>query len=108
MCIRDRFGSDLDAATLNVIEKGRRNVEILKQNQNDPFQVEDQVAIIYAGSQNLLKDVPVEKVKAFEETFLQELRKNHKKLLSELKAGKISDKETDEIKKVAEKIAKSF
>ena len=51
---------------------------------------------------------PVEKVKAFEETFLQELRKNHKKLLSELKAGKISDKETDEIKKVAEKIAKSF
>jgi len=103
-----KFGSDLDAATLNVIEKGRRNVEILKQNQNDPFQVEDQVAIIYAGSQNLLKDVPVEKVKAFEETFLQELRKNHKKLLSELKAGKISDKETDEIKKVAEKIAKSF
>ena len=103
-----KFGSDLDAATLNVIEKGRRNVEILKQNQNDPFQVEDQVAIIYAGSQNLLKDVPVEKVKAFEETFLQELRKNHKKLLTELKAGKISDKETDEIKKVAEKIAKSF
>ena len=52
-----KFGSDLDAATLNVIEKGRRNVEILKQNQNDPFQVEDQVAIIYAGSQNLLKDL---------------------------------------------------
>ena len=70
--------------------------------------MEDQVAIIYAGSQNLLKDVPVEKVKAFEETFLQELKKNHNKLLSELKAGKISDKETDEIKKVAEKIAKSF
>ena len=70
--------------------------------------MEDQVAIIYAGSQNLLKDVPVEKVKSFEEIFLQELRKNHKKLLSELKAGKISDKETDEIKKVAEKIAKSF
>jgi len=103
-----KFGSDLDAATLNVIEKGRRNVEILKQNQNDPFQVEDQVAIIYAGSQNLLKEVPVEKVKAFEEAFLQELRKNNKKLLAELKSGKISDKETDEIKKVAEKIAKTF
>jgi F-type H+-transporting ATPase subunit alpha len=103
-----KFGSDLDAATLNVIEKGRRNVEILKQNQNDPFQVEDQVAIIYAGSQNLLKEVPVEKVKAFEEAFLQELRKNNKKLLTELKSGKISDKETDEIKKVAEKIAKTF
>jgi F-type H+-transporting ATPase subunit alpha len=103
-----KFGSDLDAATLNVIEKGRRNVEILKQNQNDPFQVEDQVAIIYAGSQNLLKEVPVEKVKAFEEAFLQELRKNNKKLLTELKSGKISDKETDEIRKVAEKIAKTF
>ena len=103
-----KFGSDLDAATLNVIEKGRRNVEILKQNQNDPFQVEDQVAIIYAGSQNLLKEVPVEKVKAFEEAFLQELRKNNKKLLAELKSGKISDKETGEIKKVAEKVAKSF
>jgi F-type H+-transporting ATPase subunit alpha len=103
-----KFGSDLDAATLNVIEKGRRNVEILKQNQNDPFQVEDQVAIIYAGSQNLLKDVPVDKVKAFEEAFLQELRKNNKKLLAELKSGKISDKETDEIRKVAEKVAKTF
>jgi F-type H+-transporting ATPase subunit alpha len=103
-----KFGSDLDAATLNVIEKGRRNVEILKQNQNDPFQVEDQVAIIYAGSQNLLKDVPVNKVKAFEEAFLQELRKNNKKLLAELKSGKISDKETGEIRKVAEKVAKTF
>ena len=103
-----KFGSDLDAATQNVIEKGRRNVEILKQNQNDPFQVEDQVAIIYAGSQNLLKDVPVNKVKAFEEAFLQELRKNNKKLLAELKSGKISDKETDEIRKVAEKISKTF
>ena len=103
-----KFGSDLDAATLNVIEKGRRNVEILKQNQNDPFQVEDQIAIIYAGSQNLLKDVPVDKVKAFEESFLQELRKNHKKLLEELKSGKISDKEMDKIKTVSEKIAKTF
>ena len=103
-----KFGSDLDAATLNVIEKGRRNVEILKQNQNDPFQVEDQIAIIYAGSQNLLKDVSVDKVKAFEASFLQELKKNHKKLLSELKSGKISDKEMDQLKTVSEKIAKTF
>ena len=103
-----KFGSDLDAATLNVIEKGRRNVEILKQNQNDPFQVEDQIAIIYAGSQNLLKDVPVDRVKDFEKSFLLELKKNHKKLLAELKSGKISDKETDQLKKVSEKIAKTF
>ena len=103
-----KFGSDLDAATLNVIEKGRRNVEILKQNQNDPFQVEDQIAIIYAGSQNLLKEVPVDRVKDFEKSFLLELKKNHKKLLAELKSGKISDKETDQLKKVSEKIAKTF
>ena len=103
-----KFGSDLDAVTLNVIEKGRRNVEILKQNQNDPFKVEDQIAIIYAGSANLLKDVPVDKVKAFEASFLQELKKNHKKLLSELRLGKISDKEMDQLKTVSEKIAKTF
>jgi F-type H+-transporting ATPase subunit alpha len=70
-----KFGSDLDAATLNVIEKGKRNVEILKQAQNDPFTVEDQVAIIYAGSKNLLRSVPVESVKAFEQSFLETLRK---------------------------------
>jgi F-type H+-transporting ATPase subunit alpha len=70
-----KFGSDLDAATLNVIEKGKRNVEILKQAQNDPFRVEDQVAIIYAGSKNLLRNVPVESVKAFEQSFLETLRK---------------------------------
>jgi len=56
-----KFGSDLDDATLNVIEKGKRNVEILKQAQNDPFTVQDQVAIIFAGSKNLLRKVPVEK-----------------------------------------------
>ena len=66
-----KFGSDLDAATLNVIEKGKRNVEILKQAQNDPYTVEDQVAIIYAGSKNLLRNVPVEKVKEFERDFLE-------------------------------------
>ena len=65
-----KFGSDLDAATMNVISKGERNVEILKQGQNDPYTVEDQVAIIYAGSKNLLKDVPVNKVKEFEATYI--------------------------------------
>ncbi len=58
-----KFGSDLDPTTLRVIQKGKRNVEILKQAENDPYPVEDQIAIIYAGSKNLLKDVPVEKVK---------------------------------------------
>ena len=59
-----------------MIEKGRRNVEILKQAQNDPFTVEDQVAIIYAGSKNLLRDVPVNKVKEFERDFIEFLMLN--------------------------------
>ena len=66
-----KFGSDLDAVTLGVIEKGKRNVEILKQAQNDPFKVEDQVSIIYLGSKDLLKAVPVEKVKDFEKKFIE-------------------------------------
>ena len=66
-----KFGSDLDEATMNVIEKGKRNVEILKQAQNDPFKVQDQVAIIFAGSKNLLKKVPVDKVKEFENKYIE-------------------------------------
>ena len=103
-----KFGSDLDAATLNVIEKGRRNVEILKQAQNDPFTVEDQVAIIYAGSKNLLRNVPVHKVKAFETAFLSNLKKNNKKVLTDLKGGKISDEVLDTLNKVAEETSKAF
>ena len=76
-----KFGSDLDAATLNVIEKGKRNVEILKQAQNDPFAVEDQVAIIFAGSKNLLRQVPVEKVKEFEQSYLELLNAKHLSLI---------------------------
>ena len=103
-----KFGSDLDAATLNVIEKGRRNVEILKQAQNDPFTVEEQVAIIYAGSKNLLRNVPVEKVKEFETAFLLTLKKKHKKVLGELKAGKLTDNVLDTLNSVAQETSKAF
>ena len=77
-----KFGSDLDPVTLSVIEKGKRNVEILKQAQNDPFKVEDQVSIIYLGSKDLLKAVPVEKVKDFEKKFIELLNLKHKKILN--------------------------
>lgn len=90
-----KFGSDLDAATLNVIEKGRRNVEILKQAQNDPFTVEDQVAIIYTGSKNLLRNVPVEKIKEFERDFIEYMNTKHRDVLDILKAGKLTDEVTD-------------
>jgi F-type H+-transporting ATPase subunit alpha len=103
-----KFGSDLDAATLNVIEKGRRNVEILKQAQNDPFTVEEQVAIIYAGSKNLLRNVPVEKVKEFETAFLSTLKKKHKIVLGELKVGKLTDNVLDTLNSVAQETSKAF
>ena len=99
-----KFGSDLDAATMNVIEKGKRNVEILKQSQNDPFKVEDQVAIIYAGSKNLLRNVPVENVKEFEKDYLAYLNAKHRKSLDVLKSGKL----TDEVLAVLEKAAKEI
>ena len=103
-----KFGSDLDAVTLNVIEKGRRNVEILKQAQNDPFTVEDQVAIIYAGSKNLLRKVPVNKVKEFETSFLETLKKNHPKTLTSLKAGKLTDDVLDALNSTAAETSKLF
>ncbi|MGB0789916.1 MAG: F0F1 ATP synthase subunit alpha [Flavobacteriaceae bacterium] len=101
-----KFGSDLDAATLNVIEKGRRNVEILKQAQNDPYTVEDQVAIIYAGSKNLLKDVPVTGVKAFEKDYIETLRMSHQEILSSLKAGKLTDEAITALTEVAAEVTK--
>ncbi len=103
-----KFGSDLDAATLNVIEKGRRNVEILKQAQNDPYTVEEQVAIIYAGSKNLLRNVPVERVKEFETAYLATLKKKHKKDLAELKAGKLTDNVLDTLNTVSQETSKAF
>ena len=103
-----KFGSDLDAATLNVIEKGKRNVEILKQAQNYPFKVEEQVAIIYAGSKNLLRQVPVEEVKAFEQNYLETLRSKHAKILATLKEGKLTDEVVDTLNAVAADLAKQY
>jgi len=103
-----KFGSDLDAATLNVIEKGRRNVEILKQAQNDPYTVEDQIAIIFAGSKNLLRDVPVDKVREFEKDYLQFLNAKHRDVLDVLKSGKLTDAVTDTLGEVCKDLAKKY
>ncbi len=103
-----KFGSDLDAATLNVINKGKRNVEILKQDQNDPFTVEDQIAIIYAGSNNLLKDVPVARVKEFERDYLEILNAKHKDSLNILKTGKITDEIIAVLEEVATEVSTKF
>jgi F-type H+-transporting ATPase subunit alpha len=93
-----KFGGDLDAATKNVIDKGARNVEILKQPQYSPFAVEKQVAIIYLGTQGLLREVPVRKMKEFEEHFLMEMESKLPDVLAEFKKGVLTD---DNKKKVA-------
>ena len=94
-----KFGGDLDAATKNVIDKGARNVEILKQLQYSPMTVEKQVAIIYLGTQGLLKSVAVKNVKAFEEHFLMELENKYPEILADFKKGNLPE---DALKKVAE------
>ena len=103
-----KFGSDLDAATMSVIEKGKRNVEILKQGQNDPYPVEDQIAIIFAGSKNLLREVPVEKVREFERDYIEFLNTKHRDVMDTLKAGKLTDEVTDTLAAVAKEISEKY
>jgi len=103
-----KFGSDLDAATKSVIDKGSRNVEILKQAQFTPFRVEDQVAIIYCGTKGLLRDVPVNKVKEFEADFLVYMRNKHANIMNELKAGKLDDTHTSAMEAAAKEISAKY
>merc|ERR1712065_10981 len=103
-----KFGSDLDAATMSVIEKGKRNVEILKQNEGDPYTVERQITIIYVGTKGLIQNVPVEKVKAFEEEYLNYLDAKHKDIMDTLKSGKLTEEATDTLAKVAKEIAAKY
>lgn len=94
-----KFGGDLDPATKVVIDKGARNVEILKQAQYAPFSVEKQVAIIYLGTQGLLRQVPVKKIKEFEEHFLLEMENKYPDVLADFKKGNLTD---DNLRKVNE------
>lgn len=103
-----KFGSDLDAATMAILDKGAKNVEILKQKQNSPLPVEKQIAIIYCGTKGLLRQVPVSKVKDFEESFLGVMEASHKNILEELRAGKLTDEVISTIEKVAAEVASQF
>jgi F-type H+-transporting ATPase subunit alpha len=103
-----KFGSDLDAATKSVLDKGARNVEILKQREGDPYPVEKQIAIIYVGTQGLMQNVPVAKVKEFEKEYLNYLEAKHADVLVALKAGKYTDELTDVLRKVAKEIADKY
>src|SRR5688500_8386129 len=86
-----KFGGDLDASTKLVLDKGARNVEILKQSQYSPFSVEKQVAIIYLGTQGLLREVPVRRMKEFEEHFIMEMETKLGDVLVEFKEGNLPD-----------------
>ena len=103
-----KFGSDLDAATKFVLDKGSRNVEILKQGQYSPSTVEKQVAILYCGTKGLLRDVPVNKVREFEVEYLGILEAQNKTVLNNLKAGKLLDEDTAILEKVALDLAKKY
>jgi F-type H+-transporting ATPase subunit alpha len=103
-----KFGSDLDAATKAVLDKGARNVEILKQREGDPMSVEKQVAIIYAGSKGLLKKVPVNRVKEFEKEYLNYLDAKHRDVLNDLKAGKFTDEITEILSRVASELSDKY
>ncbi len=103
-----KFGSDLDAATTAVIEKGKRNVEILKQGQYSPLRVEEQAAIIYCGTNGLLMDVPVDKIKEFETDYIAFLHSKHQNVLDDLASGKLTDEITSTLSMVAAELSKKY
>ena len=103
-----KFGSDLDAATKAVIEKGKRNVEILKQGQYSPLRVEEQAAIIYCGTNGLLMDVPVNKIKEFETEFISYLHQKHQNILDDLASGKLNDEITNTLESVVSDLTPKY
>jgi len=103
-----KFGSDLDAATKAVIDKGKRNVEILKQPQYSPLTVEKQIAIIYLGTKGLLRNVAVEKVKTFESDLLAAIEAKHPEVLAEFKKGGLSDEATGKVEALAKSMEGAY
>jgi F-type H+-transporting ATPase subunit alpha len=90
------------------LDKGARNVEILKQMEGDPYPVEKQIAIIYVGTKGLIQNVPVEKVKEFETEFLDYLDAKHRDTLDVLKSGKYASEQTDVLEQVAKEISAKY
>ncbi|MEO6868162.1 MAG: F0F1 ATP synthase subunit alpha, partial [Ginsengibacter sp.] len=103
-----KFGGDLDAATKAILEKGARNVEILKQPQFSPYPVEKQVAIIYLGTFGLISNVPVKNVQAFEEQFLLEMENKLPEVLGEFKKGNLPEEGIKKMVELAHEIAHQF
>jgi F-type H+-transporting ATPase subunit alpha len=103
-----KFGSDLDAATQAVLAKGSRNVEILKQPQYSPVPVEKQVAIIYLGTNNLLRDVPLDKIQEFEHLFLERMENKLPEVLEEFRKGKLEEASLAKVRELAADLAGGY
>ena len=103
-----KFGSDLDAATNAVIEKGKRNVEILKQGQYSPLRVEEQAAIIFCGTNGLLMDIPVNRIKEFEVEYISFLHQKHQNILDDLASGKLNENITSTLEKVVSELSPKY
>lgn len=103
-----KFGSDLDAVTLSIIDKGRKNVEILKQGEHTPVLVENQAAIIYCGTKGLLKNVPLDKVHEFEAEFINFMNLNHKPIMEKLANGEFNDEITGKLAEVAKELSEKY
>ncbi|MBI3142838.1 MAG: F0F1 ATP synthase subunit alpha [Bacteroidetes bacterium] len=103
-----KFGSDLDAATKAVLDKGARNVEVLKQNQFSPVSVEKQVAIIYAGTKGLLRNVPIQKVKEFEAELMGFMELNHSDILAAFKAGKLDNEHLSKLEQACNDLSAKY
>ncbi|MFV0377227.1 MAG: F0F1 ATP synthase subunit alpha [Mangrovibacterium sp.] len=103
-----KFGSDLDAATMRVLDKGRKNVEILKQGQYAPMKIEHQIAIIYCGTKELLRSVPISKVKHFEKGFLELMEMQYRSTLDELRTGNLTETGIAHIEKAAAEVASRY
>ena len=103
-----KFGSDLDASTLAILDKGAKNVEILKQDQYSPLPVEKQVAIIFAGTKGLLRDVPVSKVKDFEKEYLEFLELKHKDILKTIKKGEFPDEVAKKLEEIITNLTSKY
>ncbi|NJB85163.1 F-type H+-transporting ATPase subunit alpha [Lewinella marina] len=103
-----KFGSDLDASTMSILDKGQRNVEILKQPQYSPVPVEQQVAIIYLGTKNLMREVPVNRVKEFEKLFLGELGRKYPEVLQNFRDRKYQDEDLQKLESLAKELTPQF
>jgi F-type H+-transporting ATPase subunit alpha len=103
-----KFGSDLDAATQAVLDKGKRNVELLKQPQYNAYRVEQQVALVFVGTSGLINKVPVDKVKKFASDYLNMMETQHKGILDELRAGNLSEGAKETMTKVAKDVADKY